>query len=92
MCDECGKTRCKWLTVDGDGNDLGESVAIGTLESRDLAQGAELGVLGRLVEGIRRVALGVDQLQLHVVGLGRDEDGDGARVVLDRGKFRISQM
>jgi hypothetical protein len=72
-------------TVDSNGNGLGEGVAIGTLESRDLAKGAELSVLSRLVELGVGVSLSLNQLDVHVVGLSRDEDGDGARVVLLEG-------
>ena len=69
-------------TVDSDGNDLRQSVAVGTLESGDLADGAELGVLSRLVERGSGVSLSLDQLDLNVVGLGRDEGGDSATVLL----------
>lgn len=69
-------------TVDSDGNDLRQSVAVGTLEGGDLAEGADLGVLSRLVERGTRVGLSLDQLKLNVVGLSRDEAGNGATVLL----------
>lgn len=73
-------------TVDGDGNSLSQSVAIGTLESRDLALGRDLAELSTRVELGGRVSSGLDQLQVQVVVLGSDQDGDGARVVLERRK------
>lgn len=66
-------------TVDGDGNDLSEGEAVGTLESRDLAERVELGVLS---VGAGRVGDGVDQLDVEVVVLGSDQDRDGASVLL----------
>lgn len=69
-------------TVHSDGDGLGESEAIGTLESRDLAEGAELLVLSRLVEGSSRVGLSLNQLELQVIALGSDEGGDGTTVLL----------
>lgn len=69
-------------TIDGDGNDLGQSVAVGTLEGRDLAEGLDAAVLLRLVESSSRVRLSLDKLQLDVVSLSGNEDGDGASVLL----------
>lgn len=69
-------------TVDGDGHSLGQIEAIGTLESRDLAKGVDLAVLSTGVEVGARLGLSLDQLQVQVVVLGSDQDGDGARVVL----------
>lgn len=79
-------------TVDGDGNSLSQSVAIGTLESRDLALGRDLAELSTRVELGGRVSSGLDQLQVQVVVLGSDQDGDGARVVLERGETKSVKM
>ena len=70
-------------TIDGNGDGLRESEAIGTLEGGDLASGVDLEVLSAGVELSGRVSLGVNQLQLEVVVLSSDQDGDGATVVLD---------
>lgn len=70
-------------TIDGDGDGLGQSEAIGTLESRDLAEGRELAVLSTGVERGSVVSLSLDQLQVQVVVLGSDQDGEGATVVLE---------
>jgi hypothetical protein len=67
-------------TVDGNGDNLGQSEAIGTLEGGDLAKGLDLEVLGAGVNS--RVGLGFDQLQVEVVVLGSDQDGDGTTVLL----------
>ena len=71
-------------TVDSNGDDLGQGEAIGTLESGDLAKGRDLAVLSTRVERGSIVGLGLDQLQLEVVVLGSDQDGEGATVVLRR--------
>lgn len=64
-------------TVDSDGNALGESEAILTEESRDLAELVGLEVLdGRVLE------VGGDNVELKVVGLRNRLDGGGAGVVL----------
>lgn len=73
------KNNCHQHTVDGDGNDLSEGEAIGTLEGRDLAERVELGVLS---VGAGRVGDSVDQLKVKVVELGSDQDRDGATVLL----------
>jgi hypothetical protein len=70
-------------TIDGNGNSLRQVEAIGTLEGGDLASGVNLGELRAAVEGSGRVSLGVDQLQLQVVVLSSDQDGEGATVVLE---------
>lgn len=67
-------------TVDGDGNDLGEVEAVGTLEGRDLAEGLELQVLSG--GGSGRPGLGVDQLEVELIVLGSDQHRDGAGVLL----------
>jgi hypothetical protein len=69
-------------TIDSNGNGLRQSEAIGTLEGGDLASGVDLEVLSAGVELSGRVSLGVNQLQLEVVVLSSDQDGDGATVVL----------
>lgn len=68
------------LTIDGDSNGLGQSVAIGTLESGDLAQRVNLAVSSAGVS--LSVWLSLNQLQVKVVVLGSDQDGDGTRVGL----------
>lgn len=70
----------KWrrLTVDGDGNALAQDVAVGALEGRDLAELVEQAVVIADALG----GLGVDLLDLEVVGLGDGEDGRRARVAL----------
>jgi hypothetical protein len=67
------------LTIDGNGNGLGEVEAVGTLESGDLANGVDL---EQLSGGSSRVGRSVDKLQLEVVVLSSDQDGQGATVVL----------
>lgn len=79
-------------TVDSDGDDLGKSEAVGTLEGGDLAKGAQLAVLSRLVESSSRVRLSLNQLKLNVVGLSRDEAGNGATVLLGSLSARCSQQ
>ena len=74
---------CK-RTIDGQSDGLGQNEAIGTLESGDLAKGRDLAVLSTRVERGSIVGLGLDQLQLEVVVLGSDQDGEGATVVLRR--------
>lgn len=69
-------------TVDHDGNDLGQTKAIGVLEGGDLAQRAQLGVVRGLIERRSGVGIGIDQLELQVVALRGHKDGDGAGVIL----------
>lgn len=79
---ECGVNKLSH-TVDGDGNGLGDSEAILALKGRDLAQGADLAVVRAGIERRGGLCLCLDQLQVQVVVLGSDQDGDGARVVLE---------
>lgn len=74
------------LTVDGDGDGLGEGVAIATDEGRNLA---ELVVLQELLRGVGSVDL--DSLKLETVGLCNREDGRGAGVEL-RDKLAVSSL
>lgn len=69
-------------TIDGNGNNLREGEAIGTLEGGDLASGVELEELSAGVELSSSVGLSLNQLQIEVVVLSSDQDGDGATVVL----------
>lgn len=64
-------------TVDSDGNALGESKAIVAKESGNLAEGAGLLVLSG---GI--ASLGLDNLEVEIVGLRNGEDAGGAGVLL----------
>lgn len=75
-------------TIDGNGNSLREVEAIGTLEGGDLARGVDLVVLSAGVELSSRVSLGGNQLQLQVVVLSSDQDGEGATVVLEKVRKR----
>lgn len=68
------------LTVDGNGDALDQDVAVGALEGGHLAELVELAVV--IADALGR--LGVDDVELEVVGLGHGEDGGGARVTLDR--------
>lgn len=65
------------LTVNGNGDSLGQGVAIFAEEGRDLAKRVGLEVLNG---GLLRV--GRDDVQLEVVGLRNRLDGSGAGVVL----------
>lgn len=70
-----------WLigrTVDGNGNALGENVAVGALESRDLSELVQLEVLSRDTLG----RLSVDNLKIELVGLCDSAQGGGAGVAL----------
>lgn len=80
---ECIEKKCS-RTIDSNGNGLRQSEAIGTLEGGDLASRVDLEVLSAGVELSGRVSLGVNQLQLEVVVLSSDQDGDGATVVLEK--------
>jgi hypothetical protein len=73
------KNSCHQHTVDRDGDDLGESEAIGTLEGGDLAKGLDLEVLSA---GVGSTGHGLDQLDVEVVVLGSDQGSDGATVLL----------
>lgn len=65
-------------TVDSDGNALVESVSISTDESWDLAETVELQVLSRDTLG----RLGLNNLEVDIVGLCDSADGGGAGVTL----------
>lgn len=75
-CDE-RDTRQWPRTVDGDGDGLGESVAIAADKGRDLSQ---LVVLQNL--RARVIGIDLDSLELEAVGLRNGEDGRGAGVEL----------
>lgn len=64
-------------TIDGDGDALKESVAVGTDEGGDLAERVDLLVL---LDGSLEVDL--DNLEVEVVGLRDSQDGRGAGVRL----------
>lgn len=66
------------LTVDSDGNGLGENEAVGALKGRDLAELVDLEVVGRDALG----RLGVDKLNVEAVLLCDGKEGGGARVTL----------
>lgn len=69
---------CCQLTVDGDGNGLGESEVVGTNEGRDETELVdELVVVGDALGG-----LSVNELKVKVVDVGHGLDGDGAGVTL----------
>jgi hypothetical protein len=68
-------------TVDSDGNALGEHKAIGADEGRDLVEGVGFEELGRRLGGV-----GLDLLELEVVGLRVGADGRRAGVALDRSR------
>ena len=78
-------------TVDNQSNDLRQNEAIGTLESGDLAERVDLGVLSRLVERGSRVGLSLDQLNIQVVALSSDLDGDGTAVFLCMKRVSVIQ-
>ena len=65
-------------TVDGNGNALGEDVAVGTLEGGDLAELVELEVLS--VDTLGR--LGVNDVKVEAVGLCDGQQGGGTGVTL----------
>lgn len=65
-------------TVDGDGDALGENVVVGALEGWDLSKAVELLVVVADTLGW----LGVDNLEVELVGLGDSHDGSGAGVAL----------
>jgi hypothetical protein len=74
-----GNQRRGGPTVDGDSNALRESEAVLTEEGGDLAELVGLEVLNRGVLGV-----GVNNVELEVVGLRNRLDGGGAGVVLRR--------
>ena len=68
------------LTVDGDGDTLGQNAAIRALESRYPAQLVELAVV--IADAFRR--LSVHDVELEVVGFGDGEEYRRSRVTLRR--------
>lgn len=76
-----------WLigrTVDGNGNALGENVAVGALEGGDLSELVQLEVLSGNTLG----RLGVDNFKVKAVGLGDSTQGGGAGVALGQSQSR----
>lgn len=67
----------KNLTVDGNGDGLGQDVAIGADKDGNLGQGVDLEELGGRVDGVDN-----DGLDVQTVGLRNSEDGRGAGVAL----------
>jgi hypothetical protein len=68
------------LTVDGNGDRLGEGEVVGADKGRDEAKLVdELVVIGDTLGG-----LGVDKLDVEVVDVGHGLDGNGAGVTLER--------
>ena len=70
------RKREQGLTVDGDSKALGESEAILAEESGNLSERAGLGVLDA-----RRRGVGLNNVELEVVGLRNCLDGSGAGVL-----------
>lgn len=70
--------KCGVRTVDGNGDALGENVAVGALEGGDLSELVQLEVLSGYTLG----RLGVDNLKVKAVGLGDSTQGGGAGVAL----------
>lgn len=72
-----------WLrrTIDGDGNALGEDIAVSADEDGDLGELVVLGELGGRVGGVNH-----NPLDIEVVGLSDGQDGRRAGVVLREGK------
>ena len=66
------------LTVDSDGNALGEDKAVSALEGRDLAELVELQVVLRDTLG----RLGVDELDVETILLRDGQERGGTRVTL----------
>ena len=75
---DCSDQKKIQLTVDGNGNALAQDIAVAALERRDLAQLVELAVV--IAHAFR--GLGVDDVELEVVGLGDGEQGGRAWVAL----------
>lgn len=71
------KTSEKFLTVDGNGDGLGEDVSIGTDKDGNLGQRVELQELGSWLDGVDN-----DRLNVQTIGLCDGEDGRGAGVPL----------
>lgn len=77
--DAKGQREVGRLTVDGNGNDLVEDVAIAALEGRDLCERVEFLVV---VAQATLERVGVDQLDVEVVRFGDSLEDGGARVTL----------
>lgn len=73
------------LTVDGDGNALGKSIAVLTEEGRNLSE-----LAGLLVLSSRVASLGLDDLEIETVRLRHGKNAGGAGVLLRGVKFGIS--
>jgi len=74
-------------TIDCDGNALGENIAVSTDKSRDLGEAVVLEVLLR-----RLFCVGLDNLDLEVIGLGHGEDGRGAGVRLEERELAVAAL
>jgi hypothetical protein len=92
ICSSCGRANVYGsrlegdilgrLTVDGDGHDFAQDIAVAPLEGGNAAQLVELAVV--IADALARVSL--DKLDIEVVGLGDDEEGLGARILLFGGR------
>jgi hypothetical protein len=71
------KNKRKYLTVDGNGDGLGEDVSIGTDKDGNLGERVELQELGSRLDGVDQ-----DRLNVQSIGLCDGEDGRGAGVPL----------
>jgi len=67
-------------TVDGNGNALGENVVVSALKGWDLSETVDLAV----VIGDTLAWLGVNNLEVELVGLGDSKDSGGTGVTLGR--------
>lgn len=65
-------------TINSDGDALGEHKAVSSDKSRDLVKGIGLGEVGSRLPGV-----GLDLLELEVVGLRDGADGRRAGVALE---------
>lgn len=74
------------LTVDGNGDRLGEGEVVGTNERRDEAELVDEPV----VVGDALGGLSVDELDVKVVDVGHSLDGDGAGVTLGSVLVRLT--
>jgi len=78
LCREEERTRGVALTVDSDGDALGEDKAVSALEGRDLAELVELQVVLRDTLGW----LSVDELDVEAILLRDGQERGGTRVTL----------
>lgn len=69
-------------TVDGNGDGLSQDEAVGANEGRDLSEGIEAAVLGRVLELCVRGNINLDELEVELVGLCSHPGWDGAGVGL----------